>query len=38
MTCYAVPDTSHSPKIAFANITPHVFDSLHDVAARLATM
>jgi HAD superfamily hydrolase (TIGR01509 family) len=38
MTCFAVPDTSHSPKSAFNGITPHVFDSLHDVAARLATM
>ena len=31
MTCYAVPDQSHSPKSAFQGITDHVFDSLHDV-------
>ena len=31
MTCYAVPDRSHSEKSAFDGITGHVFDSLHDV-------
>lgn len=31
MTCFAVPDKSHSGKGAFEGITPHVFDSLHDV-------
>jgi hypothetical protein len=35
MTCYAVPDTSHSTAAKFADITPHVFDSLHDVLASL---
>lgn len=35
MTCYAVPDTSHSTAAKFADITPHVFDSLHDVLAVL---
>lgn len=36
MTCYAVPDTSHSKVEAFASITPHVFSSLHDVLALLS--
>ncbi len=31
MTCYAVPDTSHSMPEAFAGITEHVFGSLHEV-------
>ncbi|RMF82110.1 MAG: HAD family phosphatase [Chloroflexi bacterium] len=31
MTCYAVPDLSHSTMSDFAEITPHVFASLHDV-------
>ncbi len=31
MTCYAVPDTSHSKPEAFAGITEHVFGSLHEV-------
>lgn len=34
MTCYAIPDT-HSTAAAFADITPHVFDDLHQVLARL---
>ncbi len=38
MTCYAVPDTSHSPKTAFADITPHVFDSLHDVVNKMRSL
>jgi sugar-phosphatase len=37
MTCYAVPDKSHSPKSAFHGITDHVFDSLYDVLAILQT-
>lgn len=35
MTCYAVPDKSHSTPAAFDGITPHVFDSLHDVLEKL---
>lgn len=35
MTCYAVPDTSHSQVEAFTNITPHVFGSLHEVLAHI---
>ena len=35
MTCYAVPDRSHSEPEAFAGITPHVFDSLHQVLEAL---
>ncbi|MBC7870741.1 MAG: HAD family phosphatase [Chitinophagaceae bacterium] len=35
MTCYAVPDQSHSSPAAFAQITPHVFGSLHEVLALL---
>lgn len=35
MTCYAVPDLSHSSISDFADITPHVFASLHDVLAVL---
>ncbi len=31
MTCYAVPDLSHSEAAAFDGITEHVFASLHDV-------
>ncbi|GAB4521348.1 MAG: HAD-IA family hydrolase [Anaerolineae bacterium] len=38
MTCYAVPDKSHSTPAAFKDITPHVFDSLHDVLAHLKTL
>ena len=33
MTCYAVPDFSHTTRERFADITPHVFDTLHDVIA-----
>lgn len=36
MVCYAVPDLSHGHADHFAEITPHVFDSLHDVRAALA--
>lgn len=35
MTCYVVPDLSHSPVTAFEGITPYVFDSLHTVLAQL---
>jgi mannitol-1-/sugar-/sorbitol-6-/2-deoxyglucose-6-phosphatase len=35
MVCYAVPDASHSTHGAFEQITPYVFDSLHDVLAEL---
>ena len=35
MTCYAVPDTSHSEPAALEAITPHVFESLHQVLEKL---
>ena len=35
MTCYAVPDLSHTRMEAFAGVTEHVFDSLHLVLERL---
>jgi sugar-phosphatase len=35
MTCFAVPDRSHSTPEAFADITPHVFTTLHEVLVRL---
>lgn len=35
MTCYAVPDTSHSSPDKFAEITPHVFSDLHTVLTNL---
>lgn len=35
MTCYAVPDQSHTKPSAFAEITPYVFSSLHEVLAEL---
>ncbi len=31
MVCYAVPDASHTTPAAFATVTPHIYDSLHDV-------
>ena len=31
MTCYAVPDLSHSKVEAFNSITPHIFPDLHQV-------
>lgn len=31
MICYAVPDLSHTTVSAFADVTEHVYDSLHDV-------
>ena len=36
MTCYAVPDRSHTRAAELAAITPHVFADLHAVCARLA--
>ncbi|PJF31335.1 MAG: hypothetical protein CUN52_02840 [Phototrophicales bacterium] len=35
MTCFVVPDLSHSKPEAFKHITPHVFKNLHDVLAHL---
>lgn len=35
MTCFAVPDTSHTQPAAFAGITPHVFSDLHAALAHL---
>lgn len=35
MTCYAVPDLSHSTPESFKHITPHVFKNLNDVLANL---
>ncbi|MFW5709676.1 MAG: HAD family hydrolase [Chloroflexota bacterium] len=37
MTCYAVPDLTHTRRDAFTDITPNVFDSLHDVLEVLKT-
>ena len=37
MTCYAVPDLSHTTKAIMQTITPHVFDSLNDVLDQLTT-
>jgi HAD superfamily hydrolase (TIGR01509 family) len=37
MTCYAVPDLSHTRVEAFEGITEHVFDSLHAVLKHLTT-
>lgn len=31
MTCYAVPDLAYSKPESFAGVTPHVFNTLHDV-------
>jgi HAD superfamily hydrolase (TIGR01509 family) len=36
MTCYAVPDLEHTKPEKFADITPHVFTTLHDVRAHLS--
>ena len=36
MICYAIPDPSHSTGATFADITPYVYASLHDVVALLA--
>lgn len=35
MVCYAVPDLSHNTAAEFDTITPHVFNSLHEVVASL---
>lgn len=35
MTCFAVPDRSHSQAADLAEVTPHVFPDLHAVRARL---
>lgn len=35
MTCFAVPDLSHAAPSAFADVTPHVVESLHDVLNQL---
>lgn len=35
MTTFVVPDLSHSSVEAFDSITPHLYDSLHDVLAHL---
>lgn len=35
MTCYAVPDATHTDAAAFEAITPFVYDSLHDVLETL---
>lgn len=35
MTCYAVPDISHTNLESFNGITPYVFDSLHSVLREL---
>ena len=37
MTCYAVPDRSHTHPNDFNGITEHLFDSLHAVLANLQT-
>lgn len=31
MTCYVVPDLSHTSPAAFTQITPHIYDDLHQV-------
>ncbi len=35
LTCYAVPDPSHSTRDAFDGITPHVFNNLFEVLEQL---
>jgi sugar-phosphatase len=35
MTCYGVPDPHHTSAEAFADVTPHVFNNLHEVLATL---
>jgi beta-phosphoglucomutase-like phosphatase (HAD superfamily) len=35
MTCFAVPDRSHTGPEAFETITPYVFDDLHAVLKAL---
>jgi HAD superfamily hydrolase (TIGR01509 family) len=36
MTCYAVPDLAHTQPERFDGVTPHLFNSLHDVHQTLA--
>lgn len=36
MTCFAVPDRSHSQAAELAQVTPHVFADLHAVRVRLS--
>ena len=31
IVCYAVPDPSHTTPVAFASVTPHLYDSLYQV-------
>lgn len=38
MTCYAVPDASHTSIHSFDGITPHVLKSLHEVLDKLRVM
>jgi HAD superfamily hydrolase (TIGR01509 family) len=35
MTCYAVPDETHTSLHSFDGITPHIFKSLHEVLDKL---
>ncbi|MEL7236517.1 MAG: HAD family phosphatase, partial [Chloroflexota bacterium] len=35
MTCFAVPDLTHTTREAFEGVTPYIFDSLHEVLAIL---
>jgi mannitol-1-/sugar-/sorbitol-6-/2-deoxyglucose-6-phosphatase len=35
MTCYAIPDLSHSTADFFREITPHLYNDLHEVLAAL---
>ena len=37
MTCYVVPDLSHSLISDFAEITPHIYHSLYEVLDELKT-
>ena len=37
MICYAVPDPTHNSHADFDGVTPHVFDSLHEVKTALET-
>lgn len=38
MTCYAVPDLSHTTRDPFVSITPHIFTDLHAVLATLQAL
>jgi len=35
MTCFTVPDLSHSTLVDFAGINSHVYESLYDVLAEI---